>query len=187
MILNTAQKQNLLDVANITFQNRHLPEQVRHKLLLNAKLKRIQHEAESARIKNQVDKWLELNEDFINSTELKNLWKSVSTSSCLEFVKIAIHSLALVDGINKSEDVFKYILDMKQVEIDKSNIANLSDKVFSVQVLSLILNNTTLNESEKTLIKSNYIHNKFPIKTNGLADRIANEVQNINQLANTGE
>lgn len=184
MILNDYQKQQLLDTSELLFNNRKLPKNVKRKLLLDAKLKQIQHEVEVARIKNQVDKWLELNEGFISENELKTLWKNVSTKTCLEFVKLAITSLALVDGINKSEDIFNYVLDMKQIQIDKTHIANLSDKVFGVQVLDLILNNSNLNEVEKNIIRTNFIQSKFPIKNSStLVERIAKEVQTVNQLA----
>lgn len=181
-ILNSELKKQLDDTIQLMFETTNMPKRLKRKLFLDAKIKRLQHEAEKEYIKNQVSKWIELNEDFISKVELKNLWKKVSTKSCLDFVNMVIKSLAVVDGINKSEEVFNYVLDMNEVKIDKSMIANLSDKIFSIDTLNLLLDQTNLKEEEKSLIKQNYINTKFPSKQNTLVDHIANEVNSVNEL-----
>lgn len=128
-----------------------------------------------------LNEWLSKHYDNVDINRLKNLWKNKSESIRDQFIDLCINNLAIIDGATKTNEAFKFLFNMPDVEIDIADLSKQSANIFRYKAISLILENSNLNLDERKKILRYIREREFSYKRNN-KNNISQSYNNLKKL-----
>lgn len=122
---------------------------------------RIAREKEERR-RLEEEQWLHENANIADVDRNVKRWENTANKLSKLFLRRMVRAYALADASLLSEEALKYGLSIENAKVDHDKMSGFVDRILDLEMLRLLLTDSTLSVTERRRIMRNTIDRTFP-------------------------